>query len=660
MLFRYVNSTLWTVKGRISKAFAKGPKTTSWIWNIHAGAHDFDALFQVRKYTLITRKVFSANLGHLSVVFFWLTGLHFSGAYFSNYDISLRHPSNPMGSFGTLVNARVSYFEGIYITSGLFQLWRSEGILTQIGLKSACTASLSFSIICLCAAYFHMHISSSPTDFAFNKKFKSLAVHHLSTFLGLASITFAGHQYHIAVPVNRLLDSGINPVLIPRAQDFLVSNPMKLRILSGQISLSSIGSHHLFVGIVFISTSIQLRTSLFLNTIPISLLWDLGINSFHAQLCINLGILASLSITFANSIGVYPYLALDYPTVLCLFTHHMWIGGFLSIGAITHGGIYMIADYSQSNIFLANILCHRDIITGQLIWVCIGLGFHSFGIYIHNDTLQALGFRDSQKFQDGCLPLKPVYAAWIQSFFNFDIKILNGKLVEPRLELGTADFMVHHIHAFTIHVCLLICIKAVLYSRSSRLVSDKLELGFLYPCDGPGRGGTCQISAADHIFLAVFWMYNSVSVIIFNFFWKYQSDVWALIIADSKIMHIRLGDFSINSTSIKGWLRNFLWSQSAQVIQSYGSSLSAYGLIFLSAHFVWAFSLMFLYSGRGYWEELIESVLWAHHKLKISPHIQPRALSISEGRAVGLSHYLLGGISTTWSFFHARMVALST
>ena len=142
MLFRYVNSTLWTVKGRISKAFAKGPKTTSWIWNIHAGAHDFDALFQVRKYTLITRKVFSANLGHLSVVFFWLTGLHFSGAYFSNYDISLRHPSNPMGSFGTLVNARVSYFEGIYITSGLFQLWRSEGILTQIGLKSACTASL--------------------------------------------------------------------------------------------------------------------------------------------------------------------------------------------------------------------------------------------------------------------------------------------------------------------------------------------------------------------------------------------------------------------------------------------------------------------------------------------------------------------------------------
>ena len=35
----------------------------------------------------------------------------------------------------------------------------------------------------------------------------------------------------------------------------------------------------------------------------------------------------------------------------------------------------------------------------------------------------------------------------------------------------------------------------------------------------------------------------------------------------------------------------------------------------------------------------IESILWSHHKLKIIPHIQPTALSISQGRAVGLIHY---------------------
>ena len=73
---------------------------------------------------------------------------------------------------------------------------------------------------------------------------------------------------------------------------------------------------------------------------------------------------------------------------------------------------------------------------------------------------------------------------------------------------------------------------------------------------------------------------------------------------------------------------------------------------------VWAFSLMFLFSGRGYWQELIESIVWAHNKLKVAPATQPRALSIIQGRAVGVTHYLLGGIATTWAFFLARIIAV--
>ncbi len=67
---------------------------------------------------------------------------------------------------------------------------------------------------------------------------------------------------------------------------------------------------------------------------------------------------------------------------------------------------------------------------------------------------------------------------------------------------------------------------------------------------------------------------------------------------------------------------------------------------------------MFLYSGRAYWQELIESIVWAHTKIKIAPHIQPRALSITQGRGVGVSHFILGGIGCTWSFFISRMVVL--
>lgn len=124
--------------------------------------------------------------------------------------------------------------------------------------------------------------------------------------------------------------------------------------------------------------------------------------------------------------------------------------------------------------------------------------------------------------------------------------------------MGTADFLVHHIDAFTIHVTFFFGLK----ERNYRLVSYKLELGFRYPCDGPGRGGTCQISPWDHIYLAVFWMYNSLSVD----FWKMQSDVWG-IYTHTHIQHIA-GDFHVNSSTINGWLRNFLWSQAAQAIQS--------------------------------------------------------------------------------------------
>ncbi|CAN0929585.1 Photosystem I P700 chlorophyll a apoprotein A1 [Linum grandiflorum] len=251
-------------------------------------------------------------------------------------------------------------------------------------------------------------------------------------------------------------------------------------------------------------------------------------------------------------------------------------------------------------------------------------------------------------FSDTAIQLQPVFAQWIQNTHALapsatapgatastsltwgggDLVAVGGKVALLPIPLGTADFLVHHIHAFTIHVTVLILLKGVLFARSSRLIPDKANLGFRFPCDGPGRGGTCQ------------------------------SDVWGSISDQGVVTHITGGNFAQSSITINGWLRDFLWAQASQVIQSYGSSLSAYGLFFLGAHFVWAFSLMFLFSGRGYWQELIESIVWAHNKLKVAPATQPRALSIIQGRAVGVTHYLLGGIATTWAFFLARIIAV--
>jgi len=463
---------------------------------------------------------------------------------------------------------------------------------------------------------------------------------NISPFLALGLISWCGHQIHISQPVSILLHCGVDPEYIPCPQDLLFLNPQTIQThslySSTHISLNHIISHHLYLALLLSMLSITFNSSL----------------PKHSQLSLNLAIVGHASLIFSmltSYYPCYPFIATDYPTQLCLFSHHVCIGSIFIAGAATHASISTLYTVPTS---------HPDVIIGHLITICILLGFHSFGLYIHNDTLQALG-RPEDMFMDNSIQLKPVFATFLQQLlFSSDTFLSHQKVLRMTQELGTADFLVHHIHAFTIHVSSLICLKAVLYAQTSRLVPDKVHLGFRYPCDGPGRGGTCQISAQDHIFLAVFWVYNSLSIVLFHYFWKMQSDVWGVYTSKS-ICHISAGDFSVNSGTINGWLRNFLWSQAAQVIQSYGTSISGYGLIFISAHFVWAFSLMFLYSGRGYWQELIESILWAHHRLKIVPHIQPRALSISQGRAVGLVHYFVGGIGCTWAFFISRMVALA-
>ena len=38
------------------------------------------------------------------------------------------------------------------------------------------------------------------------------------------------------------------------------------------------------------------------------------------------------------------------------------------------------------------------------------------------------------------------------------------------IDIGTADFLVTHIHAFTLSTTVLVLVKGVVYSRSSRLV----------------------------------------------------------------------------------------------------------------------------------------------------------------------------------------------
>ncbi len=723
----------WGKPGHFDRTLARGPKTTTWIWNLHADAHDFDS--QTSDLEDISRKIFSAHFGHLAVVFVWLSGMYFHGAKFSNYSAWLADPLNIKPSAQVvwpivgqdILNADVGGgFHGIQITSGFFQLWRASGITNEYQLYVTAIGGLVMAGLMLFAGWFHYHKAAPKLEWFQNTE--SMLNHHLAGLLGLGSLGWAGHQIHVSLPINKLLDAGVAPGDIPLPHEFLFDTAKMAELypsfaqgltpfftlnwgvysdfltfkgglnpVTGGLWLSDTAHHHLAIAVLFIIAGHMYRTNWGIgHSIKEILeghkgpftgeghkgLYEILTTSWHAQLAINLALLGSLTIIVAHhmyAMPPYPYMATDYGTQLSLFTHHTWIGGFLIVGAGAHAAIFMVRDYDPAknvNNLLDRVLRQRDALISHLNWVCIFLGFHSFGLYIHNDTMRALG-RPQDMFSDTAIQLQPIFAQWIQGLhtaaagatapfagatasyaFGGDIVAVGGKVAMMPITLGTADFMVHHIHAFTIHVTVLILLKGVLYARSSRLIPDKAELGFRFPCDGPGRGGTCQVSGWDHVFLGLFWMYNSLSIVIFHFSWKMQSDVWGTVLPDGSVSHITGGNFAQSAISINGWLRDFLWAQAANVINSYGSALSAYGIMFLAGHFIFAFSLMFLFSGRGYWQELIESIVWAHNKLKLAPAIQPRALSIIQGRAVGVAHYLLGGIVTTWAFFLCRILSV--
>ncbi|PHT54978.1 Photosystem I chlorophyll a apoprotein A1 [Capsicum baccatum] len=489
----------WARPGHFSRTIAKGPDTTTWIWNLHADAHDFDS--HTSDLEEISRKVFSAHFGQLSIIFLWLSGMYFHGARFFNYEAWLSDPTY-IGPSAQVVWPIVGHeilngdigggFRGIQITSGFFQIWRASGITSELQLYCTAIGALVFAALMLFAGWFHYH--KAAPKLAWFQDVESMLNHHLAGLLGLGSLSWAGHQVHVSLPINQFLNAGVDPKEIPLPHEFIL----------------------------------------------------------------NRDLLAQLYPIFAE--GATPFFTLN-----CKLQFNLGGGDLVAVG---------------------------------------------------------------------------------------------GKVALLPIPLGTADFLVYHIHAFTIHVTVLILLKGVLFSRSSHLILDKANVGFRFPCDRPGRWGTCQVSAWDHFFLGLFWMYNSIFVVIFHFSWKMQSDVWGSVSDQGVVTHITGGNFAQSSITINGWLRNFLWAHASQVIQSNGSSLSAYGLFFLGAHFVWAFSLMFIFSGRGYWQELIESIVWAHNKLKVAPTTQSRALSIIQGRDVGVTHYLLGGIATTWAFFLTRIIAV--
>ncbi|KAL3648266.1 hypothetical protein CASFOL_007690 [Castilleja foliolosa] len=112
------------------------------------------------------------------------------------------------------------------------------------------------------------------------------------------------------------------------------------------------------------------------------------------------------------SLPAYAFIAQDFTTQAALYTHHQYIAGFIMTGAFAHGAIFFIRDYNpeqnEDNV-LARMLDHKEAIISHLSWASLFLGFHTLGLYVHNDVMLAFGTPEKQ------ILIEPIFAQWIQS-----------------------------------------------------------------------------------------------------------------------------------------------------------------------------------------------------------------------------------------------------
>ena len=611
-------------------------------------------------------------------------------------------------------------------TAGVYQWWYTIGIQTNQDLYQGAIFLCLLSGLFLFVGWLHLQSNFQPPLFWF-KNAEARLNHHLSGLFGVSSLAWTGHLVHVAIPASRgtRVDWSNFLTCLPHPeglQPFFTGNWLVyaknpdmsthlfgtsegagsaiLTFLGGlhpqtqSLWLTDMAHHHLAIAVLFIVAGHIYRTNfgighsireiLEAHVPPTGSLgsshmglYDTVNNSLNFQLGLalaSLGTITSIVAQHMYSLPPYAFLAQDFTRQAALYTHHQYIAGFIICGAFAHGAIFFVRDYDPQRNYanvLARVLDHKEVVISHLSWVALFLGFHTLGLYVHNDVIQAFGTPERQ------ILIEPIFAQWIQAaqgkaLYGFDIllssptnlasvasqniwlpnwlRTINNRNTSLFLPIGPGDFLVHHAIALGLHTTTLILVKGALDARGSKLIPDKKDFGYSFPCDGPGRGGTCDISAWDAFYLAVFWILNTIGWVTFYWHWKHLG-LW----------QGNPSQFNESSTYLMGWLRDYLWLNSSQLINGYNpfgvNSLSVWAWMFLFGHLVYATGFIFLISWRGYWQELIETLAWAHERTPLANLIRwrdkPVALSIVQARLVGLAHFSVGYIFTYAAFLIA-------
>jgi photosystem I P700 chlorophyll a apoprotein A2 len=433
--------------------------------------------------------------------------------------------------------------------SGVYQWWYTIGFRTNQELYAGSIGLLLLSCVLLFAGWLHLQPKFRPS-LSWFKNNESRLNHHLSGLFGVSSLAWTGHLIHVAIPASRGVHVGWDNFLTTPPHPagltpfftgnwtLYAENPDSanhvygtadgagtaiLTFLGGfhpqaqSLWLSDIAHHQLAIAVVFIVAGHMYRTNFGIGHNMKEILdahrppggrlgaghvglFETITNSLHMQLGLalaSLGVATSLTAQHMYALTPYAFLSKDFTTEAALFTHHQYIAGFLMVGAFAHGAIFFVRDYDpelNKNNVLARMLEHKEAIISHLSWASLFLGFHTLGLYIHNDTVVAFGQPEKQ------ILFEPVFAEYIQAasgkaVYEFNVLLssstspatvagnqiwlpgwleaINNNKNDLFLKIGPGDFLVHHAIALGLHTTTLILVKGALDARGSKLMPDK-------------------------------------------------------------------------------------------------------------------------------------------------------------------------------------------
>lgn len=703
--FDYVTQVGSSNGGRLDARCA-----TNRIFQVLGNIHDLEAYYRIENSAALNATLFISHWAHLAIIFMWIAGNFFHIGWTGNYELWILNPVKTIPIAHSIFDPHMgsSEVEMQACYSGLYNWLYSTGFTSNQEIYNLVISFECLSLSAVLLAFLHLIFIDSYLQWmnggtpvtirpiskirdiqfklnlaglvrATKKGMTSIPLRlftfffdgsalrlnfHIGALIGLSSVAWAGHIIHQALPVSRGIKSGFSTLFTNGTvfgQDMDKDNHIYgstygagnvilsffggLKSETQSLYLSDISHHHLAIGVVFIVAGHlyqslyegfghRVRDILFVSGTTGNVITQL-LKSQQLNLSLALLFLGFATSMVAQHIyALLPYVYLSYITSVALYCHHQYIASFLMMGGLIHASIFLVRDYvaSPRPSVIDKVLLTKGAIISHLSWVSLLLGFHVLGVWMHNDTVVA--FSDPEKQ----ILIEPVFAINLQSG--------SGIIA---LGLGPGDLLAHHAFAFAIHTTVLIMVKGALDSRGSKLMPDKLHFGYSFACDGPTRGGTCDISAWDAAYLAGFWMLNTDAWVMFYFHWK-----------NLTLFENTTFQFDESSTTLNGWFRDYLWFNSGALLNGYNAfranDLSAWSWLFLAAHLCWATGFMFLISWRGYWAELIDIIILMHLKTPVLYDLQfqnmftPVALSIVQARLVGLVHFAAGFIFTYAAF----------